>query len=113
MSGIVSRTALALAALLVFAKALPAAEAPFARALNIDNVDFDQSSLTVKGERTPLDAELFRKYFPATPGKSAKSENRAAREWELLLVLRKPTPLGTAILSATGSEQRNFTLQVL
>jgi len=113
MTGLVSRVVLATYVLLVMVPALDAADPSFTRALNIDDVDFTQSALTVKGERTPLDAESFRKYFQSTPGKPGKSETRTAREWELLLVLRKPTPLGTAFFGAGGSEQRNFTLQVL
>lgn len=104
---------LVLAALLIGAPVLSAADGEFLPAFSIGDVDLQHSAVIGQDQRVPLDADLFRAHLQARSSKQAKAEVRTSEGWQMLLVFRQPLPLGTALLGACGSESSHFMAQVL
>lgn len=99
--------------LLIGASALSAADVEFLPAFSIADVDLKHSAVIVQDQRAALDADLFRAHLQVRSSKQVKAEVRTSEGWQMLLVFRQPLPLGTALLSACGSESSHFSAQVL
>ena len=104
---------LVLVALLIGAPVLSAADGEFLPAFSLADVDLQHSAVIVREQRVVLDADLFRSHLQARLSKQAKAEIRTSEGWQLLVVFRQPLNLGTALLSACGSESSHFSAQAL
>ncbi len=104
---------LLLACLLTIGPARGAGNVDAARAFTLADVDLQRSAIINKGQREPLTAAAFRAHFDPIVDKPVRNEVQATEGWQLVLVFRKPTPLGTALLSTCGGPSGNFLAQTL
>lgn len=97
---------------LIFAASVGSAAESWTPAFTARDIDLAQSSLHHGAEHVALDKLAVDNLFQLAPPQTTRSEAKLAAGWQVTVVFRQPTTLGTSLLCA-GNDGSRFTAQVL